>query len=267
MTSKALLVGINDYSPRGQGGPDLQGCVADVQDIARTLVGMGLLTGTPSTLRILTDLRATLAGIKSAVQWLVAGASKGDRLLWYYSGHGSWTVDANHDEPDGHDEALVPCDYRISGLLCDDQINDMLMGVPKAAVLEVIFDSCFSGTATKAAPKGTPRFLAPPLDHAIYRDLGHIKKKTSSPAGQVPENHVLWAACKDNQTSAESEIAGGGVRGAFTYRWCRALRKLGRHATRKQLLAATVKDLAKDGFDQTPSVSGPAKILDVPILW
>gem|GEM_PF-4030710 len=41
MTKKAFLVGINDYSPVGTGGKDLNGCVNDVCDMANTLVICG----------------------------------------------------------------------------------------------------------------------------------------------------------------------------------------------------------------------------------
>ncbi len=37
MKRKALLVGINDYAPKGGEGPDLGGCLNDVRDVAHTL--------------------------------------------------------------------------------------------------------------------------------------------------------------------------------------------------------------------------------------
>jgi metacaspase-1 len=37
MSKKAFLVGINDYAPSGPNGPDLRGCVNDVEDMADTL--------------------------------------------------------------------------------------------------------------------------------------------------------------------------------------------------------------------------------------
>jgi len=86
MKKKTLLVGINDYSPAGQGGPDLSGCVNDVRDMADTLVICGFET---KNIRIYTDKRATKQGILAGLTWLLNGAKTGDSLVFFYSGHES----------------------------------------------------------------------------------------------------------------------------------------------------------------------------------
>lgn len=51
------------------------------------------------------------------------------QTLWIHnSSHGSWTYDRNGDEADGRDEGIY-FDY----LLIDDQINELLQMIPKAA--------------------------------------------------------------------------------------------------------------------------------------
>jgi hypothetical protein len=47
-------------------------------------------------------------------------------LLIHYSGHGSYTYDANGDEEDGRDEAL----YLYDDMLVDDEINEILKTIP-----------------------------------------------------------------------------------------------------------------------------------------
>ncbi len=63
MAKKAFLVGINDYAPRGHGGPDLRGCVNDVRDMAHTLNVLGIVPARPACMQIRTNARATRANI------------------------------------------------------------------------------------------------------------------------------------------------------------------------------------------------------------
>ena len=68
-------------------------------------------------------------------------------------------------------------------------------------------------------------------------------------------NHVLWAGCRNNQTSAEASI-GGSFRGAFTYYYCQALRRAGVSITRRRLDSLVSADLAKNGYSQVPQLEG-----------
>ena len=81
MSSKALLVGINDYYPRGPGGPDLEGCVNDVRDMINTLFIFCF-----RKMKVLTNSRATRDEILKGLRWLTAEAKKGDTLVFYYFG-------------------------------------------------------------------------------------------------------------------------------------------------------------------------------------
>jgi hypothetical protein len=46
MTKKALLVGINDYSPVGTGGPDLNGRANDFKVMEHTLNALSIVPAT-----------------------------------------------------------------------------------------------------------------------------------------------------------------------------------------------------------------------------
>jgi len=74
-------------------------------------------------------------------------------------------------------------------------------------------------------------------------------------------NHVLWAGCRDYQTSAESPTDGT-VRGAFTYRFCKALRRAGKDITRRKLDSLVSADLRRDHFDQVPQLEGTSGVID-----
>lgn len=273
MTKKALLVGINDYSPVGAGGPDLRGCVNDVKDLAHSLNALGIIPASPRTMRILTDRRATRAAILEGLKWLVKGAKKGDTLVFHYSGHGSQVTDVSGDEIDGKDETICPHDYASAGMIKDDDFHSIFKGVAPGANLDVILDSCHSGTGTRelgaiaAATEEqqvTYRFIEPPLDYGFFLDSdptipsrGILKPQSGErEVVLVPGlNHVLWAGCRNYQTSAEASIAGV-YRGIFTYCFCKALRRAGAGVTRKKLDALVSADIRRMGYSQVPQLEG-----------
>lgn len=273
MTKKALLVGINDYAPVGPGGPDLRGCVNDVRDVANTLSVLGIIPPSPRTMRILTDSRATRAAIITGLKWLIKGAKKGDVLVFHYSGHGSYVADVSGDEVDGKDETICPHDYASAGMIKDDDLRLLLGGLPVGVNLDVILDSCHSGSATRATLETTPdeqslvsRYIEPPIDWGFFIDAepslpvrGLLKRRGTEETRDlslIPGlNHVLWAGCRDNQTSAETMI-GGVYRGVFTYNFCKVLRGAGVEITRRRLDAQVSSNIRRAGYSQVPQLEG-----------
>lgn len=275
MNRKAFLVGINDYAPAGVGGPDLRGCVNDVRDMANTLNVLGIVPAVPGKMRILTDARATKAAILYGFQSLIDGARSGDVLIFYYSGHGSQVADLNHDELDGKDETICPHDYATAGMIKDDDFNRMLAKLPAGVNLDIILDSCHSGTGTRelaalaVAPEDQSvayRYLDPPMDWGYFLEAdptvplrGLFKPRTEESIKEmviVPGlNHVLWAGCRDYQTSAEAPI-GGVWRGVFTYCFCKVLRGAGKSITRSRLDAQVNADIKKLGYGQVSQLEG-----------
>jgi hypothetical protein len=281
MAKKALIVGINDYAPIGAGGPDLNGCVNDARDMATTLRDLGIVPALRSSMHIVTDCRATRATILSELDWLVKGAKKGDLLIFYYSGHGSQMPDMTGEEVDRKDETICPHDFAAAGMIKDDDLRAKFDGIAEGVNLEVFLDSCHSGTGTRdlAALSGieippenqvTIRYVEPPIDYGFFLDDPTLPTKRllkSSPdllkaAPQTREiqivptlNHVLWAGCKDNQTSGEAKI-GGVTRGFFTYCFCKCLRASGPSISRRSLDTAIAACLDKIKAGQTPQLEG-----------
>ncbi len=282
MPAKGLFIGINDYAPIGPGGPDLRGCVNDVRDAAGTYVSLGVLAASPASLRIFTDARATRANIMAGLKWLLTPTAKVDKLIFYYSGHGSYCVDTSGDEIDGKDETICPHDYATAGMIKDDEFRSAFATLKSNVTLEVILDSCHSGTGTRelAAMQALPddqkvniRFVEPPIDEAFYVDIhpkldtrGFLKEIRTRQTVPVPAmNHVLWAGCKDNQTSAEAPI-GGVYRGVFSYCFFRTLRATGLAISRRRLDALVCADVKKLGFSQIPQLEANPTELDQQIL-
>lgn len=275
MAKKALLVGINDYAPVGAGGPDLRGCVNDVRDMANTLSVMGIVPATPAAMKILTDVRATRAAIMSGLKWLVKGAKSGDVLVFYYSGHGSQVMDVHGDEPDGRDETICPHDFATAGMILDDDFTQVFSGLAVGVNLDIILDSCHSGSGTRelsvmaALPDEqslTYRYIEPPIDVGFMIDAapplkvrGIFRRReidgSRSPVALAGLNHVLWAGCRDNQTSAETNI-GGAIRGVFTYNFCKVLRGAGLSITRRKLDAQITVNIKGMGHSQIPQLEG-----------
>lgn len=141
----ALVIAVSEY----QDGSTLEGVEQDPRMMRDVLRKMNFKD---SQIRVLENRAATKRGILDAIQsWLVQGVKPTDRVILYYSGHGTRSTDRNGDEEDGCDEALIP--YDLDNLLVDDELDAALSRIPATEVL-VILDSCFSGTATKSRITG-----------------------------------------------------------------------------------------------------------------
>jgi hypothetical protein len=281
MARKALLVGINDY-PGTQN--DLQGCVNDVTNVYDVLVKY--FSFLPAEIVVLSNSRARKSAIMESLTSLIEGGKEGDTLVFHYSGHGSQVRDTEGDElEDGKDEVLCPYDFDWNGgFIKDDDLASLLSGLKKGVRMEIILDSCHSGTGTREIildrrllsgrplaaaamdPVGLwksghcirPRFLAPPADVEMRADEIFGRRLPLRRIAQAdPMNHVLWAACRSDQFSADAEI-GGKPSGAFSYYFCRHLRDVQGKVHRDQLLKLVRASLKHEGFSQVPQLEGPA---------
>ncbi|MGE5362759.1 MAG: caspase family protein [Bacteroidota bacterium] len=281
MATKGFLVGINDYLPVGTGGPDLNGCINDVRDMANTLVILGY---SPRTLKLCTDARATRINILNGLKWLLKDAVRGDSLVFYYSGHGSQITDIHrNEEPDFMDEILCPhdIDFANNVVVSDDDISAILSTLQPGVFLDVILDSCHSGTATKAIHIGVTgdtytksRYLAPPIDftfHSQYNPNMNVRNLIRTNGHGTKEiaidkklNHVVWTACRSDQTCEETMIEGQ-VRGVFTYQMCQVLKRTNGNITRQRLNSLVSAAIARSGFTQVPQLEITNKqLLDKP---
>jgi hypothetical protein len=230
-------------------------------------------------MRILTDARATRANILAGLKWLVTGAKRGDTLVFHYSGHGSQVVDVGGDEPEAapkKDETICPHDYATAGMLRDDDLRGVIAGLAAGANLDVILDSCHSGTGTRdmAALATMPdeqsvayRYIEPPLDYGFFLEAdptlpshGILKPTVNTEGAREAVvvaglNHVLWAGCREYQTSAEANI-GGAFRGVYTYCYCKVLRGAGVGITRARLDAQVSALIRSMGYAQVPQLEG-----------
>ncbi|HLF85855.1 MAG TPA: caspase family protein, partial [Nitrospiria bacterium] len=100
------------------------------------------------------------------------------------------------------------------------------------------------------------RFLPPPVDIECRIEEG-LKTKGFGAKSQLKTlNHVLWAGCKDNQTSADAMI-GNSYNGAFTYYFCRHIRDSQGKLNRAELIRRVKASLRHEGYSQIPQLETP----------
>ena len=248
MTAKALCVGINKFAhlPRASW---LNGCVNDAEDMA------AMLRKRPAFRRggvtVLKDGQATKVKVMAALKKLIDDA------------------DVDHV-----DEAFACFDLKQRGrdwdrktVIVDDELKALFETVGKDVLVEVVLDTCNSGTGLKSLdllPGRRPRFIPPPTPLGIRR----LERK-SDPKGLQDEvkkipaatRPVLFAACRADQVASDAPF---GVRynGAFTYYLLKALR--GSAKTRADVLKAVGKSLADEEFSQVPQLEAVPKAKTVP---
>jgi hypothetical protein len=239
---KALIVGVGEYQLENA---SLPGISVDIESMRGVAAAMGFA---PENITVLQDREATLSRIRMAFQLeLSRGVGPEDRVLFYFSGHGTQVPDISGDEADAVDEALMPYDtlqaerdgkMELSNVLLDDALETMLARIPAGEII-VIVDACHSGTVTRAVSaeslfagdgyvskayfyRGMPEPLRPEL---------YIRSMPSR-----PYNYVGISAARDDQLAIAT--AGGSV---FT----RALADRVAKAV-KSGVKLSVADLARD---------------------
>ncbi len=139
---RALIIGINAY----EGDNALEGCRTDAENMERVVKEVWGYKS--SQIKTLFDKKATQKAILDAFDdWLIRDTRSGDRVFFYFSGHGIQIPDEDGDEEDDIDEAFCPVEMKE--MITDDEINKRLKKLSSRQVIFVA-DSCHSGTTTRA---------------------------------------------------------------------------------------------------------------------
>lgn len=149
---RAVLCGINDYESISP----LRGCVNDVGNLRALLIDVHGFD--ERHIRVLTDSQVTKDAVEQGFAWLYEGARAGDRLIFHFSGHGSYTLSEDDDEK--VDELLCLHDMDFDDertYLIDDDLGRLTRQAPKGVHLTIILDCCHSGTGTRAIRRRTVR--------------------------------------------------------------------------------------------------------------
>lgn len=209
---RALLIGVGQYRDRGMGA-DLPGIELDIGVMKDVAESLGFK---PAATKVLLNREATLAAVRQTLQqWLVDGTTATDRVLIYYSGHGTQLPDEDGDEDDGLDEAWTLHDMAparrngratLDGVLLDDELAATLARIPSRQVL-VLVDACHSGTSTRSGLGVLPRL-------GVQQAMGKYYKLPQGEAAPVPtvkrlgvrgDNHLAISAARDAEQSLATE--------------------------------------------------------------
>ena len=214
-----LVIGIDDY-----GGPDdLQGAVADAQDVAAALRGIGA-----REVIVLLNSAARRARIFSELQMMEKKTKAGDIIVLHYAGHGAQEpIRPGDTDPDGdgRNEDFVLGGFRTlhdpAERVIDKEIVAWLAATGSRGV-KVLFvaDSCHSGGMIRGMRPGvrTRKLeIAPPGLDSIARNVRSI-----SMADPGLANVTFLAAVPRNRASPEVTIDGK-PRGALSWAFARAL--------------------------------------------
>lgn len=256
MGKKALCVGINNF--KNYPGSSLNGCINDAYDMEDVLLNyMGFEL---NDVVKLIDKEATKASIMDNLKEMVEGAKAGkyDSLVFSMSSHGTQMLDTSGDEPDNFDEAFCPYDLDVEGdlwdpgrIIVDDELHDLFIQLPENVALEVYLDTCHSGTGLREMEPirdREPRYIPPP-SREVFQKAG-VKGFKHPP---LLGNHILWAACRSDQTSADANIDGE-WHGAFTYYFCRELDACKNKLSRGEILKKVREELKINNYSQVPQL-------------
>jgi hypothetical protein len=240
---KALLVGINYTGTQYK----LNGCINDVNSIKERITSEGF-----TNINILTDItvkKPTRDNILNEFRNLLINSQAGDLLLFFYSGHGSYTLDRNKDETDGYDEMIIPCDFK--GIIDDELKSIIQTNLKENVTLVGLFDCCFSGTVLD-------------LKYQYLDSLNYDKYAENSNQLETKGNVLMISGCTDNQTSADA-FFNNKPNGAMTWSFLETINK-NKNASSKckwRELVKSMRDLLKKSrFTQIPQLSS-GKFTDI----
>ena len=236
---RALVVGVDVYADNSIGTTD--GATDDARAMRQLLIEK--FGFAPASIRMLLDEEATAGNIVSNFRsWLIDGTRPGDRVFFFYAGHGFQVPDDNGDEADGMDEVITPYDVKIvpqgrnillpdeRTFIRDDRFNDFIAELSGRRVV-LMFDSCHSGTLSRSAGGNTgklqSRYLSLKPTRSIvdggYSDVPADAK--SRDLNSISEDGlresvngvVILSAASAYQQAFPIVLPGNRMRGAFSY--------------------------------------------------
>lgn len=179
MKKIALIIGINYKGTNAE----LKGCINDANYMARELAS----NFNYNDIRIFTDdtnEKPTRAKIISELEKLIVDSVTCSEIFFHFSGHGGRIRDQNNDEKDGFDEVIFPLDYKISGIIKDDFLHDIIMKTN--CDLRIVLDSCNSASAMDL-------FFSIQVNNNKIAPLSESKKKFLN-----PRNILMLSGCIDS---------------------------------------------------------------------
>ena len=230
----ALLIGANKY-PNLEERWWLKGPANDVQLVATYLTTEAPVPFAEDNVRILSDgvpggTAPTLGAIRDAFAGLTAEVQRGDFVYLHFSGHGTQAPALDPTtELDGLDELFLPVDIgpwskqvgEVQNALVDDEIGVLIGALrAKGADVWVVFDSCNSGTVTRAVEVADEEVRTRQLPAEVLGiDLDEVEvsrsvgdpRQTEAPfdSGEAEGSFVAFFAAQSNEVTPEKNLPKG----------------------------------------------------------
>ena len=268
--SKALLVGVGKYQLPNN---DLPGIDLDIENMKHVAKIMGFA---PADIKVLFDEQATYAGVRSALTtWLRDGVGPNDRVLVYFSGHGTRVPDPRPEKAGQVDDALVLNDVRkatvngkagLSHVLFGYEFGEALAAVPSKHIL-VLVDACHSGTATRTLSLGNRRLGEGSGAVNYFNWEGAPSGRTRAlKVSTGPENYAAVSAARDDEYAIATEHGGLFTLGVLDT--IDAASRDGRRPTVAELRTATATFIEKHTDEQSrhhPVADGNKQLIERPL--
>ena len=279
---RALLVGVGKLDIPGNDLPSIE------LDLDRMHEMLNLMGFEDRQIHTLQDEAATSRNVIAEFNgWLKQGVQPNDRVVFYFSGHGSNIPDLRGDQDDNVSQVLVTHDVKrvrdkggssLAGVLPDFRISELLAAIPSRHVLFIV-DSCHSGTVTRSfnlnnhSLGSSPVFvksynypgMPSPPPHAVSRGLATAKER-KEPQWDSHANYIAITAAADNQ-----EAIGTMNGGVFTLGLTDAVKRLtseGKNPTPRELrddADAYIRSKVDKDQIHTPQIMGNETLADAPI--
>ncbi|MBN8630791.1 MAG: caspase family protein, partial [Rhodobacterales bacterium] len=229
----ALLIGANQY-PALEERWWLKGPANDVELVATYLTTEAPVPFPSEHVTVLSDgvpgaEAPTLGAIRGAFADLTAEVQPGDFVYLHFSGHGTQAPAKDPStELDGLDELFLPVDIgpwsnqvgEVENALVDDEIGALIDGLrAKGANVWAVFDSCHSGTATRAVESAEDEVRMrqlPPEALGIDVDAVEVSRSVDPRATEAPFDEgegegsfVAFFAAQTNEVTPEKNLPKG----------------------------------------------------------
>jgi uncharacterized caspase-like protein len=251
----AVVVGVNQY--RSKPSSNLNQCVNDARAVRELLLRE--YGATPRNVKLLCDLNATTRNIKTALTNAVRAARTGDRIFFWFSGHGSQlpcTVEA-----DGQMEILCPTDLHDdwdNNNVSDDFIAERAAEAARKGVAFYMgADACHSGDITKTLAAGAAKYLPPPPSVRFNRSTPTRAAKAAQ------ANVVVLTGCTSDEASYEYADK---RHGALTYAFLEAAQLHGAFASAEELHESIYATVQAAFPQQHPQLEGSPRLAALPFL-
>jgi metacaspase-1 len=209
---RALLIGVGDVPNYELPAIDL-----DIDNMKKVAAILGFA---PADIKVLFDKEATYANVKQALAvWVHDGVGANDRVLIYFSGHGTRLPDLKPGSDTKQDDALVLHDVAhanvqghatLKNVLMGRELGEALAAIPSQDVL-VLVDACHSGAATRDISLGNLRLGVASGVRKFYSYPGmpnEPPRGTRALKAPLSDNYAALSAARDEESAIGTEQGG-----------------------------------------------------------